>query len=369
MNGSDWAAAGADINLCSLRTYDSQGNTLLVIKPHNNDAQGVAVDPVDGSLYLASWGLGGYQIGRYSRTGVQDTSWQMVHGDATNCVAVDPIDRSVVIGGWRRSYSDFLTTRKFSYAGTLLWSVDHGAEVHSVAISPIDRSIVTGGEPDGSGLAVRKYDKDGNLLWSKHGPFFNDQYYGVNKVVIDPNDNSIVVTDSPWKKYSAEGEFICEGPSVFFGNYFPGGTSVGIYPKDGSVYGCSSDWVSKADRNGVLIWEAQLWSTFWGVTCMGVDPLDGSVIYGYPQYSYTNFRKIDANGTHQWYKIWGENPPEDSAHRPHDIIFLPTVKTEYTLPVVEYATPIYLLNRPTNTRVEEEQSTTSTVAWDWEPET
>jgi hypothetical protein len=56
--------------------------------------------------------------------------WAAAHGGIIYSVAVDPYDGTIVAGGVRVSE---ITTRKFNEDGDLLWSVDHGDTVFGVA--------------------------------------------------------------------------------------------------------------------------------------------------------------------------------------------------------------------------------------------
>lgn len=80
-------------------------------------------------------------------------------------------DGSFVIGGARVAN---LTTRKYSYDGTLQWSRDHGALVESVAFDSLG-NVYTGGRLSGA-ISSRVYDNNGTLLHSNSDSVLN---YGI----------------------------------------------------------------------------------------------------------------------------------------------------------------------------------------------
>ena len=98
---------------------------------------------------------------KYDFSGNEITvGWPVSSGNSARGVAVDSNNNIITGGGLIGN----LTTRKYDSDGNLIWSRNHGAQVFGVAVDG-NNNIITGGSVVGN-LTTRKYDSDGTLLWS-----------------------------------------------------------------------------------------------------------------------------------------------------------------------------------------------------------
>ncbi len=206
----DRSDLGQDINIW-LRKYDSDGNTIWTetydSPAHSHDSgHGVAVDSagnayVTGAEYRDDLGQS-YNIwlrkydtnGNTLWTDTYDSPYPGLDTDTGRGVAVDAAGNVYVTGYEERGdlhqqYNIWL--RKYDADGNTLWtktydSLDHRNDYGSdVAVDAAGNVYVTGSEVrdnQGANIWLRKYDTDGNTLWTQtyDNPAHTwDQGYGV----------------------------------------------------------------------------------------------------------------------------------------------------------------------------------------------
>ncbi|MDO8528058.1 MAG: putative Ig domain-containing protein [Deltaproteobacteria bacterium] len=171
-----------------VRKYDANGNALWT-KTYNNPAngpdmgQGIAVDNV-GNVYVTGFEDADEEsfniwIRKYDANG--NTLWTRTHnanwGDFGNGIAVDGNGNVYVTGSETVvAGNDNIWIRKYDTNGNTLWTETHNGSANNLDSGngiTIDRNgnvYVTGFEAvagGGGNVWVRKYDTDGNTLWTE----------------------------------------------------------------------------------------------------------------------------------------------------------------------------------------------------------
>ncbi len=204
----------------------------------------------------------------------------------------------VYIGGVTSSGN---TTRKYDSDGNLLWSLNNGDDVNAIAVD-IDGNVYTAAfdsAPDGN--TTRKYDSDGNLLWSV------DHEEDVNAIAVDADGNVYTGGDATFsqsptskttRKYNSTGGLVW---SIGDGN--SGNVNAIAVDADGNVYtGGDNDGITgmstvKRNSSSIFLWNADHGAT---VNAIAVDA-DGNVYTGgniAPDGNTT--RKYDSDGNLLW---------------------------------------------------------------------
>ncbi len=278
-----------------IRKYDPMGN-LLWSRDYTSSgertdvASAVAVDG-SGNVVVAGYedlgavpGLqrSNWLIRKYDSTG--NLLWSRTYTspapeyaiDLAFGVAVDPSDNVVVVG--REDQSDLGQSvdwliRKYDSVGNLLWSKTYnkatvnGADVaYGVAVDGTGNVLVVGFESGGGGAwLIRKYDSNGNLLWSHNGPAVVDGVaYAVaagssgNAVVVGHQNNDWLV-----RKYDNLGNLLwsrtynspANNADIAYGVAIDSSEGVWVVGAENQSSSLGGNWlIRKYDSAGNLLW-------------------------------------------------------------------------------------------------------------------
>jgi len=171
-----------DGNLLWTRTYDNPSD----VWPYADEAYGVALDAL-GNIYVTGRehrkDLGqdsNIWVRRYDASGKvlwTDTyNGSANRGDYGYGVAVDTAGNAYVVGTAKegttiRNCSNDIWVRKYDTDGNIVWTDTYDSPAHGgdigwgVAVDAVGNAYVTGRE-NRTNLFLRKYDPDGNTLWT-----------------------------------------------------------------------------------------------------------------------------------------------------------------------------------------------------------
>jgi len=213
------ATLGYNINDYVTIKYSSSGDTLWV-RPYNGPENGsdaaysLEIDD-SGNVYVTGHSSGGdktyldYATIKYSPSG--DTLWVRRYDgpvndyDAPRALAVDQLGNVYVTGQstGAGTFYDY-TTIKYSPSGDTLWVRRYNGPGNGVDIPwalAVDNSgnvYLSGYSSNGTDVDFRtiKYDKEGNILWTKRydGPMNDNDY--VFSLVVDDSGNVYIAGES-----------------------------------------------------------------------------------------------------------------------------------------------------------------------------
>jgi hypothetical protein len=291
----------------------------------NTSAAGVAVDR--GSIYVAGATNDDAFVRKYNADGIE--LWRKRFGtsasDSATAVAVDALGSIYVAGatsgtlsGQRSNGGPDAFVRKYDAGGNELWTRQFGAmrcscqpysndSASAVATAP-DGSIYVAGQTNGtfpgqnsngfgfSDAFVRKYDANGNQLWTR-------QFYFRAEVYQD-YDNGPDIFYAGFDDY-ARGLAVDASSNIFVAGHGGVNTRLDIN---------SLVFVRKYDSNG-----RELWTRLSSSQCcdgaldeahdVAVDSTGSSYVVGYIYYQASGFiRKYDAGGQEIWYREFGLYP-------------------------------------------------------------
>ena len=317
-----------------LRKYDTNGNTLWTETydnpGHSSDvARGVALDAA-GNVYVTGIerrdDLGqnlNIWLGKYDTDGNilwTETYDSPDHGyDSGEDIAVDAAGNVYVTGCERRDdlgQSQNIWLGKYDTDGNILWtrtydSPDHGRDWgHGVALDTAGNVYVTGYEVrddlgQDENIWLRKYDTDGNTLWTEtydnpeHNPDFS------RNVAVDSAGNAYVIgrecrydlgqQDNIWlRKYDTDGNTLwtqtydnpAHLPDIGYGVAVDSAGDVyvtGTVNRDDLSQGINI-WLRKYDTDGNTLWtetyDSPAHSLDWGFG-VAVDALGNTFVTGH----------------------------------------------------------------------------------------
>jgi streptogramin lyase len=273
-------AVGALVSGVTLRKYDSTGTTQSLTLDHGGSLFGVDIDS-SGNIYTVGALISSVTTRKYNSSGTEQ--WNVNHGAQVNCVVVDQ-NGNVYTGGQRNVGFETpeSTTRKYDSDGNLIWSVDHGAGEGPGGLNPIlgviaiavdtSGNVYTVGvktkvsdNPNADTMTTRKYDSDGNLIWSvSHTTSLTGRVTGI---AVDTSGNVYTggyrsADGFTTRKYNSSGTLIW---SVDHGGFVED-LEIDV---DGNVYTTgavsSSLTTRKYDNDGNLIWSVNHGTTGNGV--------------------------------------------------------------------------------------------------------
>ena len=189
VTGYEWVTGGGNQNIW-VRKYNRNGNVVWT-KTYNGTAgfgdygQGIAVDG-SGNVYVIGyeWVSGegsNIWVRKYDSDG--DVLWTKTHGGTANLadkgygIAVDGSGNVYVTGFDRPADGelDNIWVRKYDTDGDVVWTKTHNGpddgfdEGHGIAVDGSGNVYVIGferGTVGGYNIWVRKYDSDGNEVWT-----------------------------------------------------------------------------------------------------------------------------------------------------------------------------------------------------------
>jgi uncharacterized protein (TIGR03437 family) len=193
--------------------------------------------------------------------------------------------------------------RKYTFDGTVLWTRQFGtaADEGAYAVSADSTGVyVTGptngnlaAAPSGTDSFLRKYDANGNVLWTRQ----------------ISSDGTFL--DFPWGVAThSTGVYIC-------------GQTQGVFAGQGKIGGSDDSWIRRYDTNGTLVWTRQF-GVFAGDSCNGL-----AVAYNWI------YAPIAAGGDSQ---LWRFNPDGTTS----GILSLNSADNEFFAAVATDATGAYV---------------------------
>ena len=264
-----------------VRKYDSDGEEVWT-KTYNGTADGsdegygIAVDG-SGNVYVTGSEWGGKKekaniwVRKYDTSG--NKVWISTHNgtaDRIDCgygIAVDGSGNVYVTGSeWVAEQSDNIWVRKYDSGGNEVWISTHNGTAssrdrgHGIAVNGSGNIYVTGYETvtdESSNIWVRKYDTDGNVVWTKtHNGTANLENEGYG-IALDGSGNVYV---TGYEKVTGEDSNIwvrkydSDGNEVWTRTY--NGTADGndrghgiAVDASGNVYVTGSEYVTDEEDN------------------------------------------------------------------------------------------------------------------------
>jgi len=304
-----------------VRKYDARGNTLWTRQFGTNgddNAYGVTTDAADNIIItgITSGSLVGTNasgldafVRKYDAVG--NTLWTRQFGtngdDNAYGVTTDPTGNIIITGhtygsleGTNAGSTDVLV-RKYDPNGNTLWTRQFGTDKadysYGVTTDPAGNIIITGhtyGSLEGTNAGyadafVRKYDPNGLVVWTHQ--------FGTN----DTDDARSVTTD-------AAGNVIIIG-------YTDGSL-------EGTNAGIIDAFMRKYDPNGLVVWTRQFGTNYDDYTSgVTTDPAGNIIITGHTFGSLEGVnagnadafvRKYDTNGNTLWTRQFGTNADDDA---------------------------------------------------------
>jgi hypothetical protein len=197
--------AGSEQTLSSsqtfLRKYKTDGSTEWTYNSPAYLFSGVAVDStnafvVSGDDYSSSW----FEFVRKYPSGGTPQTWQRDYNNGgyerSHGVAVDSSNNVILVG--HDGERDWFI-RKYDSSGNVKWTKSYGGsgtseEAWAAATDSANNIIVVGNSYNGSDfdITLRKYDPDGNVIWTRTHGGPGGYADGANAVVVDGTDHVIV---------------------------------------------------------------------------------------------------------------------------------------------------------------------------------
>ena len=288
-----------------IKKYSSSGGEIWERKfdaGSNDGANSVAVNQSDGSVYVAGYGFdlisgtsqADWWIKKFDSSGVEDTTnWDKQidfgnqNSESANSVAIDPADGSVYVAGYGRdlvgSSGQDWWIKKFTPSGTedtTFWDMkinSSGSQQdssESVAIDPADGSVYVAGfgsnlvsGSSGQDWWIKKFDSGGNedtLGWNKKYDASDSDELNSVAVASDGSvyavgsfDSDPVNGDSDWwiKKFDSSGNEDTVGWDKKLDASDSDELNSVAVASDGSVYVVGADdtgwWIKKFSSDGV----------------------------------------------------------------------------------------------------------------------
>ena len=215
-----------------------------------------------------------------------DVLWTRTYNDAANAgdygygIAVDGEGNVYVTGSEYVSPNDNIWVRKYDTNGYLVWTstyngADNGMDQgFGIAVDGSGNVYVTGRETvtgEGANIWVRKYDSDGDEVWTKTHTSASGNYDYGRGIAVDGNGNVYVTgyeyisgqEDNIWvRKYDSDGDVVWTKTYNGVANTGDRGCGIAV-DGSGNVYvtgaetvagEASNVWVRKYDSDGDVLW-------------------------------------------------------------------------------------------------------------------
>ncbi|MGI6416679.1 MAG: SBBP repeat-containing protein [Thermoguttaceae bacterium] len=337
-----------------VRTYNADGAELWTRQfgtASFDRATGVSVDSC-GDVYLTGNTGGVYTRGadafvrKYAANG--DELWATQFGGfrliPDHSAAICSSGDIIYAAGYDWTGSAFVS--KYDVDGTALWTEQFGTgstnatgiatdSSGNVYVAGYTASDLGGTNAGGSDAFVRKYDENGDVVWTNQsGTTYAERTSGI---CVDSNGNIYVAgttiydpytgaTDAFVSKYQADGTLVWTKQTGTAAGHWASGVCVdssgNIYMSgytagnlDGMNAGGDDAFVRKYDTYGEVIWTEQFGSTGWDrATGVSVDSSDAIYLSGYTTGALDGtksggsdafVRKYDASGTALWSRQFG----------------------------------------------------------------
>jgi hypothetical protein len=145
-------------NLFTIRKYDSNGNLLLSFDTPNGSANKITIDNSNGDIYVATSSADAFNnnVWKFDSNGV--FQWKFPTGGSNAYGVILDSNKNIF------TVDDLGQIKKYDSNLNLIWVRNHNIELRDVKIDNQDNVYVTGGLS--SSITSRKYDNDGNLIWT-----------------------------------------------------------------------------------------------------------------------------------------------------------------------------------------------------------